>query len=70
MGDTEEVFRKLGSYSLDGVIGPPPFQALPIGFKGAHATSNLTSHPSENTSNDKHVVGLSLGRSRVQFLTL
>jgi hypothetical protein len=48
--------RSLVYASLDGVIGPPPFRALPIGLKGAHVASNLTSHPGEHTSHDKHVV--------------
>jgi hypothetical protein len=42
--------------SLDGVIGPPPFRALPLGVKGAQAASNLTSHLGEHTFHDKHVV--------------
>jgi hypothetical protein len=48
--------RSLVPTSLDGVIGPPPFRALPIELKGAQVTSNLTSHPGEHASHDKHVV--------------
>jgi len=46
--------RSLASASLDGVTRPPTFHALPIGFKGTQAASNVTSHPSEYTSHDKH----------------
>jgi len=50
----------LARASLDGVTGPPPFRALPIGLKGAQMASNATSHPGEHTSHDKHFAYLTV----------
>ncbi len=53
----------LARASLDGVTGPPPFRALPIGFKGAQVASNPTSHHGEHASHDKHFAYLTVSMS-------
>ncbi|CAK9192878.1 unnamed protein product [Sphagnum troendelagicum] len=60
----------LARASLDGVTGPPPFRALPIGLKGAQVASNPTSHPgaaSISTSTSPIVRPIQSSQERVEI---